>query len=245
MISEKTIYIKRDIYDDNGVLLIAQGSDFVLSEEKRRALARSGKLDLLLASEDVSINSEIDDESSNLNIFDTTSKILQQKMHSFKKNHNGLDFAVVQEATDVINHIVFECKNEDWSRYVSLLYSYVDWLYAHSINTAIISYVVGKKLGYNKKQLTNLCTASLLHDIGVTVLPKEILNKPSKLTDVEYTIMKNHCQMGASMLKECNLDPIVPKIILQHHERLDGSGYPYGLNGNQILEEALIVMEAI
>lgn len=97
---------------------------------------------------------------------------------------------------------------------------------------------------YRGKKLENLCLAALLHDIGMTLLPKEVLNKPDKLDEMEYAIVKNHCQMGASLLRESSIDQVVSEIILQHHERLDGSGYPYGLMKDEIMEEAKIVMEA-
>ncbi|OPY82842.1 MAG: Cyclic di-GMP phosphodiesterase response regulator RpfG [Syntrophorhabdus sp. PtaU1.Bin153] len=86
--------------------------------------------------------------------------------------------------------------------------------------------------------------AGLIHDIGKVSIPVEILSKPSGLTGMEYNFIKLHPQSGYDILKEAELPYPVAEIILQHHERLDGSGYPKGLKGNEILREARILAVA-
>jgi len=83
-----------------------------------------------------------------------------------------------------------------------------------------------------------------LHDIGKIYVPSEILSKPGKITEVEYNIIKTHPQVGYDILKSIDFPWPIAEIVLQHHERLDGSGYPNGLKGKDILLEAKILAVA-
>lgn len=86
--------------------------------------------------------------------------------------------------------------------------------------------------------------AALLHDIGKINVPAELLAKPGRLNDIEFALIKCHPQMGYEILKQIPFDWPVADIVLQHHERLDGSGYPQGINGQQICLEARIIAVA-
>ncbi|ALS78730.1 phosphohydrolase [Planococcus kocurii] len=110
----------------------------------------------------------------------------------------------------------------------------------HSDRVAAYSVKIAQKLKLNKVQLENLIVAAFLHDIGKIYVPSEVLNKPGRLTDEEFEIMKKHPLDGAEMVKNSYYHELVP-IIEQHHERLNGSGYPYGLSGDTILLEARII----
>jgi putative nucleotidyltransferase with HDIG domain len=88
--------------------------------------------------------------------------------------------------------------------------------------------------------LENLYIASILHDIGKINTPGEILNKPGKLTNEEFAIIKRHPLDGAKMVRDSYCQDVVA-IVEQHHERLNGTGYPYGLKGDEILLEARII----
>ena len=83
-----------------------------------------------------------------------------------------------------------------------------------------------------------------MHDVGKLLVPKSIIQKPESLTDVEMSIVKQHCELGMSSLEGYNLPKEYLDIVLQHHERLDGSGYPQGLKGDEICRNARIVMIA-
>lgn len=110
----------------------------------------------------------------------------------------------------------------------------------HSDRVAKYSVKIAKKLKLNKERLENLTLASVLHDIGKIHVPIEILNKPARLADEEFEIIKKHPVDGAEMIKESYYKELAP-IIEQHHERLNGTGYPYGLSGDDILLEARII----
>ena len=100
---------------------------------------------------------------------------------------------------------------------------------------------LARRLGWNEEALTILEFGALLHDIGKIVIPEHILNKPAPLTPEEAAIMRTHPQQGAKMLKEVkHLHPAIP-YVLYHHERWDGSGYPFGLKGKDIPPEGRLL----
>jgi putative nucleotidyltransferase with HDIG domain len=83
--------------------------------------------------------------------------------------------------------------------------------------------------------------AGIVHDIGKMQIPAEILSKPGRLTELEFSMIKNHPSVGYEILKHVEFPWPVAKIVLQHHERMDGSGYPSGISGSDILLEARIL----
>ena len=99
---------------------------------------------------------------------------------------------------------------------------------------------IGIKLGYKGTRLLHLVHASRYHDIGKIFIPEEILNKPGKLDEAEKKIMQSHVMQGTELIKDFDRD-LIFNIIAQHHERLDGSGYPAGVFGDEILEESRII----
>lgn len=99
---------------------------------------------------------------------------------------------------------------------------------------------IGNKINLSKEKIENLAFAALFHDLGKIYVPDEILNKPGKLTKDEFNIIKKHPLDGADLVKDTYFEGI-EEIIRQHHERIDGSGYPYGLKSSDILIEAKII----
>lgn len=106
-----------------------------------------------------------------------------------------------------------------------------------------LSMLVGETIGLNSSQLKCLNIAAFLHDVGKLRIPIEILQKPGKLTPEEWNIMKEHSTYGRKILEEIGLPFLkeAGKIVEQHHERYDGSGYPYGLKGDEVSIEAAII----
>lgn len=105
---------------------------------------------------------------------------------------------------------------------------------SHSVRVAYYSVMIARKLGFNEKQCSNLRKIALLHDIGKIGIPDRILNKPSRLTDEEYSIMKSHVTIGADILKNFKSIDNLADGIKYHHERYDGKGYALGLKGEEI-----------
>lgn len=99
-------------------------------------------------------------------------------------------------------------------------------------------------LGLSKDEIHGIHLAAGIHDLGKVRVPAEILSKPGKLTDIEFMLIKAHAQAGYDILKGIKFPWPLADIVLQHHERFDGSGYPQGLKGEQILLGARIIAVA-
>ncbi len=111
----------------------------------------------------------------------------------------------------------------------------------HEAKVAIISCKIAEEMAMPKEQIEAIRVAAALHDIGKISVPSEILTKPGHLSDLEREIIKTHCRVAYDILKTIKFPYPVAEIILQHHERMDGSGYPQGLKGDKILMEARII----
>lgn len=116
-----------------------------------------------------------------------------------------------------------------------------DSVYAHCLNVALISRMMGKWLKLDDKERDILTLCGLFHDIGKTAIPNEILNKPDKYTDEEFAMIKQHPASSYELLKHQPIDERIKQAALQHHERWDGSGYPNNVMGDAIEDYAAIV----
>lgn len=114
----------------------------------------------------------------------------------------------------------------------------------HSYRVAEYSALIAEELGWTPEEVQNLKHSAYLHDIGKIGIPDSILNKPSRLTDEEYSLIKRHTVIGAEILKDVTLIPNVIAVTRSHHERYDGKGYPDGLSGEKIPIHARIVAMA-
>jgi PAS domain S-box-containing protein len=114
----------------------------------------------------------------------------------------------------------------------------------HEKRVAEIAVAIGAELGFDARRQQGLRIAGMLHDVGKMSIPAEILSKPGKLTTVEFLMVKGHPQASYEILKNVEFPWPVAQVALQHHERIDGSGYPQGLKGEEILLEARIMSVA-
>jgi putative nucleotidyltransferase with HDIG domain len=114
----------------------------------------------------------------------------------------------------------------------------------HQQRTAALSAVIAEDLGLSHLRIVVLKLAASVHDIGKLAVPMEILLRPDALSDVEYAVIKTHSAVGQSILLRLESPFAVAEFAAQHHERLDGSGYPHGLKGAEILLEARILAVA-
>jgi HD-GYP domain-containing protein (c-di-GMP phosphodiesterase class II) len=120
----------------------------------------------------------------------------------------------------------------------------------HQRRVSQIACTIGREMGLSEDRLHSLRMAGILHDLGKIAIPSDLLSKPGELTPTEFALIKTHPQVAYNILSPISLPGNTAKIILQHHERIDGSGYPQGLKGEEILLEARIlgvadVMEAM
>lgn len=114
----------------------------------------------------------------------------------------------------------------------------------HQRRVARLSVALAKELKLEENKIKSIKIAASIHDVGKINIPASILSKPGKLTDIEYNLIKTHPKLGSIILKKINFPWPIDEIVLQHHERLNGSGYPNGLVGDEILPGARIIAVA-
>jgi PAS domain S-box-containing protein/putative nucleotidyltransferase with HDIG domain len=114
----------------------------------------------------------------------------------------------------------------------------------HQLRVAKLATAIASEMGLDSEQVDGVHFGSLIHDVGKIAIPAEILSKPGRLTEIEFMLIKTHPQAGYNILKGIDFPWPVAQMILHHHERLDGSGYPGGLKGDEIILEAKILVVA-
>ncbi|WP_099469589.1 HD-GYP domain-containing protein [Konateibacter massiliensis] len=222
----------KTIFNSNGTKLLNQGS-LITSEHLERitALGYPGLYIDDELSKELTLNTELIDTikieavQSLKNLFISPSA----DSASYQDEINFLSSSL----TKIIDEITL---NSDVIANMVDLKIYDDYTYFHSINVSILALIIGNSLRLQKKTLIQLGMAAMLHDIGKKFTPIEILSKPGKLTDEEFTIIKEHPYNGYQFIKD-NFPTISATAyvgILQHHERYDGSGYPCGTKAQDI-----------
>ncbi len=141
-----------------------------------------------------------------------------------------------------VSKILFQCSsNMDLFNMLHCIRQYDDTTYLHCLNVSLICNIIGKWLHFSPEDLEVITLCGLLHDIGKLLIPSHIITKPARLTDEEFSTIKTHTLRGYNILKDRNIDKRVKLSALLHHERCDGSGYPYGFSGDQIDSFAKLV----
>jgi putative nucleotidyltransferase with HDIG domain len=172
-------------------------------------------------------------------------EVYNNQVNTLRNNFNKIakqgciDYTELNQlATDISSEI------NNYHNIFSYLYrmkSTDDITYTHSINVSIYANIFSKWLCLSEKDIMNLTLAGILHDIGKIHIPNEVLNKPGRLTDDEYQIMKTHAYLGYKMVSDTGLDNGVKQAILAHHEKLDGCGYPLGMHWDSVHNYAKII----
>lgn len=117
---------------------------------------------------------------------------------------------------------------------VARLKTHDDYTYMHSVAVCALMLSLAHQLDLDEEQTRLAGIGGLMHDLGKALMPTDILNKPGRLTDAEFVTVKKHPEAGAKVLQDNNAEPEVVDIALHHHEKMDGSGYPHGLAGEEI-----------
>lgn len=172
--------------------------------------------------------------------YNATIEALKSTMSSLLSDSKKLDDEnYILECT---SQILSECSNSMHTfDMLHCMRDQDDLTYVHSLNVALICNSFATWLNFSPEDTRQLTLAGLIHDIGKTQIPPEILNKPTRLTDQEYQTMKTHVLLGAKLVANSKLDTRVKQAVLSHHERYNGSGYPQGLTGDKIAPFAKIV----
>jgi len=183
----------------------------------------------------------IDYEQLNTILYKTVYKIKQFKENQKYKDH--LEKLVEEKTLEIQQY-----EKERANNYKDTLYALVKMIDdrdtytgGHSQRVAKYSKMVAKEMGFNKKSCEDIYQAGILHDIGKIAIPDTILLKPNRLNDLEYKLIQEHVKLGVDILKKIPMFKKLAKYIKAHHERLDGSGYPKGLKGDEILVESQIL----
>jgi HD-GYP domain-containing protein (c-di-GMP phosphodiesterase class II) len=136
----------------------------------------------------------------------------------------------------VVDDIVASiCRNRDAFLTLAKVRVWEKYTFAHPLLTSVISVSFGRYLGMSREQLKELGLATILQDVGKTMIPERILEKPGLLTPEEFDLAKKHSAVGAMMIKDLEGVPrLALHLALRHHERVDGSGYPQGLSGDKV-----------
>ncbi|SEO16941.1 HD-GYP domain, c-di-GMP phosphodiesterase class II (or its inactivated variant) [Paenibacillus sophorae] len=228
----------RKIYNDEGLVLLSDG--VVLNSS---LISRLSKIDIGYVyihdalTEDVEIPDMLQDETRNQAL--KTIRTQFQEMSSASGIKRGF-YHLDKKFSKVMDSILDEMSGqEDPMIMLHDMHTTDNYLYTHSLNVCLYTLVLGIAHGYGRSDLTMLGLGSLLHDIGKTQIPVKIIQKPGMLSDEEFRHMQAHTEIGYKILKEePNIPLLVAHCALQHHERINGSGYPRGLLGPQIHEYA-------
>jgi len=229
--------VGRPIMDENGRMLLSAGQVI-----KERYVRRIQELKIPMVYIDDQLGVEDSAPLVRQETISDVTRVLKQSYQQFIKS-GKTDLKLVKCQID--NIIDDMADNNNLLVGMADLKSHDDYTYQHCVNVCVLAIMLGLSNGYNRSQLQDLGVGAIMHDIGKVLIPLEILNKPDALNDEEYSIIKRHPIDGFRMISNSSdISPVSARATLQHHERLDGTGYPIGVHGEDIHEYGLIVATA-
>lgn len=246
--------LDRDIYDEKGQLLLGKGSLLtgqVISSLKRRQIEEVFIMVEMLDQPDPDNANDYEtpqDSKSNIpslglspinSIYSEALGFIENFMSDIRLNRQ-ININAVENTVDIFTKNM--TTDDDLIKQLRLIKNKDEYLYTHSLNVSLLSIMLGRWLDYDEAIVKKLGIAGMLHDIGKVHIPDEILNKPAALTHQEFEVIKQHSVYGYRLLQEQNeVDEQIMFAVLMHHERLDGSGYPTGLNRSNIPSMASVI----
>lgn len=217
------------IFRKDGAILLNTGVR--LTEEYIKQLKSLGVTHIYIQDE-ISQDIEIPDPIS----LQTRMEALRVIEDSYYRSYKGLPLDA-KAIRKVVNDIVDEILSSD-QILLNLrdIRSYDNYLFSHSLGVTVLSIVMGRNMKQDERFLRDLGIGCMLHDIGKLDIPKEILDKPGRLTEEEFEIVKSHTQYGYRRIldQDNELPATSAHVAWEHHERIDGTGYPRGLRGDKI-----------
>ncbi|MGE5707811.1 MAG: HD-GYP domain-containing protein, partial [Bacteroidota bacterium] len=236
----------RDLFGKNGVILLRRGvalTDSMIQSIRQLQYASIYVLDGI--GDDVNLaEAELIQEDRRQTVIHVVKQTFIESLQSTKVSKNkGLDVnRIVAAAKEIVRTIM-----QNPGAVVALIdiKSFDEYTFQHSVNVCLLAVIIGKKLKLPTNNLEDLALGALLHDLGKMEIPSIILNKPGKLTEDEFDQVKNHPRAGFDATSG---NPFISAhakaVILQHHEKFNGTGYPKGLQGNNIHMNGRIVAVA-
>lgn len=232
--------LAKKVFNEEGLVLLAEGVE--LTQTMLQRLGKYGVSHLYIAdprTDDIVIADPISEETRRMAIGTIRSHFRRIMMDALPRRAVNPPY-FGKAFKEVIAAIIDDLSQNPKAMIMLTDISVTDlYLYRHSLNVCIYSTMLGIAQGYSRDELTTLGLGAMLHDIGKTKIPTELLHKPGKLQDDEYETVKKHTEFGFQLLKdEPNIPLLAAHCALQHHERMDGSGYPRGIRGDEIHEFA-------
>lgn len=243
--------VKEAVYDSDGRLLLEESR--VITDEIRSVLERGDRS--MYVWRKPTFNDEPAEvfkvpkssPGDNEKLITLTQEVKQSAVDTISYLYNNPDISESVEKVDDLSATLVDIISGDENVGISLdeLKCSDEYTFKHSLDVAAMSIVIGKMLGMPESQLRELSMAGLLHDLGKTRIPTNILNAPRKLTDIEFNMMKTHPVYGYQNIMDIESIPDRVKLgVLQHHEKWNGNGYPQKLEGEKISLYARILTVA-
>jgi putative nucleotidyltransferase with HDIG domain len=168
------------------------------------------------------------------------SKALQKKIFEDALSGRDIDITPVIEITDQAIDTIF--KNPDALACIINIRQKDEYLLEHSVSVSILISIFARYLNIDKQIVRQLAVGAFLHDVGKIMIPDSVLNKPGKLTDKEFTVMKTHVNHSIKIIEQTKgISEISLEVAALHHEKLDGTGYPYKISENKITQYGRMV----
>lgn len=228
--------LAKPIYNDRGQVLIQK--DIKLTKAMINRLLHLGVTFVYVKdaiSDDIIIHSPVSEE-----VKIESMQTVKSVFNSFKNNgfkDKGFLFSKVNEnMTELVDTIITQIqRDQEVLSIMSDIFISDDYLFSHSVNVTMYAVALASEMKMTQKQIRQLGLGAMLHDVGKVFLPEEILKKAGKLNDFEFDLIKTHPELGFEFLRSSSdLPLLVAHCAYQHHERMDGSGYPRGLVGDEI-----------
>jgi len=256
---EPGMMLGKALYGDNYEVLLNKG--VVLTEDYINRLKNRGFIKVYIDDEDtadVIIKDPISDkirimatkdilktyeltQSSIVSIEADTTEAIIKSINTPKIKNAFQESPAFKQMCKDINSFVDELMNEDILSGLNSIKSFDNYTFEHSVDTAVLSIIIAKRLFLNKDKLRQIAIGEFLHDIGKIFIDEKIINKPGKLTAEEYEQVKQHTTYGYELLKDIdNIGEASRHIPYQHHERQDGKGYPRCLRGNNKIDDGSV-----
>ena len=223
---ESGMVLAKEVFDDDGRVLLAANT--ILTKEYIIRLSIRGYQGVYIE----------DELSRGIQIDEVISIELRNEGAKAVKEGN------IDSLKSIAKNIVSQLLEKDKSISLDIkdLRTYDNYTYKHSVNVAVISTIIGIYLSYDEESLYELCLAALMHDIGKTKIDPGIINKPGRLSMMEYRIVQEHARYSYDILDEnCLISARTKQAVLHHHENEDGTGYPDRLVGDEIPPYAKII----
>ena len=232
---EMGMILRNDVIDENtGVVLVAKNMGITKAFIEK--LTNHGIDKVYIKAE------EIPAEKYNQVLMDKYVNVEKNLDNIFMelKNGKGLEpEGLVEEMKSFVGEIT---KERDILTQMRLLKKRDDYTFNHSLGVSTLAASMGKWLDYSEEEIEELAIAGLFHDVGKLKISEDIINKPGDLTEEEFELIKKHSEYSAKLLRESgNFNNDIILGVLQHHEKMDGSGYPDGIKGDKIHKYGRII----